>query len=99
MRSGRENQCLSKCAFIFFLIYSHISKQDVSIQLSTAENICLNFGVYLLRGASQVVKNLPDRAGVAGDTGSIAGLGRAPGRGHGNSPQYSCLGSPMDRES
>ena len=30
--------------------------------------------------------------------GSIPGLGRSPGEGHGNLPQYSCLGNPMDRE-
>ena len=31
------------------------------------------------------------------DTGSIPGLGRSPGRGHGNPLQYSCLENPMDR--
>ena len=31
------------------------------------------------------------------DSGSIAGLGRSPGRGHGNPLQYSCLENPMDR--
>ena len=35
--------------------------------------------------------------GSAGDTGSIAGLGRAPGGGNGNPFQYSCLKNPMDR--
>ena len=44
-----------------------------------------------------MVKNLPNRVGVAGDTGLIPGLGKAPGGGRGNSPQYSCLGNPMDR--
>ena len=34
----------------------------------------------------------------AGDTGSMLGLGRAPGEENGNPPQYSCLGNPMDRE-
>ena len=34
----------------------------------------------------------------AGDAGSIPGLGRFPGGGHGNPLQYSCLKSPMDRE-
>ena len=29
--------------------------------------------------------------------GSIPGLGRSPGGGHGNAFQYSCLGNPMDR--
>ena len=33
----------------------------------------------------------------AGDLGSIPGSGRAPGGGHGNPLQYSCLENPMDR--
>ena len=32
----------------------------------------------------------------AGDPGSIPGLGRFPGKGHGNPLHYSCLESPMD---
>ena len=32
-----------------------------------------------------------------GDTGSIVGLGRSHGGGHGNPVQYSCLENPMDR--
>ena len=32
------------------------------------------------------------------DLGSIPGLGRSPGGGHGNPLQYSCLENPMDRE-
>ena len=31
------------------------------------------------------------------DAGLIPGLGRSPGEGNGNLPQYSCLGNPMDR--
>ena len=34
----------------------------------------------------------------AGDLGSIPGLGRPPGGGHGNPLQYSCLDNSMDRE-
>ena len=33
----------------------------------------------------------------AGDTGSILGLGRSPGKGNGNPFHYSRLGNPMDR--
>ena len=33
----------------------------------------------------------------ARDLGSIPGLGRSPGEGHGNPLQYSCLENPMDR--
>ena len=32
-----------------------------------------------------------------GDLGSIPGLGRSPGGGHGNPLQYSCLENPMVR--
>ena len=35
-----------------------------------------------------VVKNMPANAG---DAGSIPGLRRSPGEGHGNPLQYSCL--------
>ena len=34
----------------------------------------------------------------AGDVGSIPGLGRSPGGGHGNPLQYSCWENPMDRK-
>jgi len=44
-----------------------------------------------------VVKNWPANAGDLRDTGSIPGLGRSPGEGHGNPLQYSCLRSPVDR--
>ena len=43
-----------------------------------------------------VVKNLPASAGDVRDLGSIAGLGRSPGGGHGNPLQYSCLENLMD---
>ena len=32
------------------------------------------------------------------DMGSVPGLGRSPGGGHGNPLQYSCLENTMDRE-
>ena len=33
----------------------------------------------------------------AGDLDLIPGLGRSPGEGNGNPPQYSCLENSMDR--
>ena len=33
-------------------------------------------------------------ARTIGDMGSIPGLGRSPGEGHGNALQYSCLENP-----
>ena len=44
-----------------------------------------------------VVKNLPANARATGDVGSIPGLGRSPGGGHGNPLQYSCLKNPIER--
>ena len=44
-----------------------------------------------------VVKNLSANAGDVRDGGSIPGLGRSPGGGHGYPLQYACLENPMDR--
>ena len=44
-----------------------------------------------------MVKNLPASAGDIRDLGSIPGLGRSPGEGHGNPLQCSCLEHRMDR--
>ena len=44
-----------------------------------------------------VLKNPPTNAGNVRDPGSIPGLGRSPGGGHGNPLQYSCLENPVDR--
>ena len=55
----------------------------------------------LLIGASQVVlavKNPPANAGDIRDTGSVPGLGKSSGGGHGNPLQYSCLENATDRE-
>ena len=52
----------------------------------------LAFGFTFPSGS--VVKNPPANAG---DAGSIPGLGRSPGEGHGNPLQYSYLDNPTDR--
>ena len=51
--------------------------------------------------ASQValVKNPPAIAGDIRDMGSILGLGRSPGEGHGNPLQYSCPENPCGQRS
>ena len=45
--------------------------------------------------ATQMIKNLP---AIAGDLGSIPGLGRSPGGGNGNPLQYSCLENSRTEE-
>ena len=46
-----------------------------------------------------MVKNLPAKAGDAGDMGLIPRLGRSPGEGNSNVLQYSCLENSVDRGS
>ena len=43
------------------------------------------------------MKNPPANVGDVRYMGSIPGLGRSPGRGHGNPLQYSFPENPMDR--
>ena len=62
--------------------------------------LCLSVSLSSYNRASQaalVVKNPPAHAGDIRDVGSVPGLGRSPGGGHGNPLQCSCLQSPMDR--
>ena len=57
-------------------------------------------GIQGFTWASQVapvVKKPLGNAGEIRDVGSVPGLGRTPGEGHGNPFQYSCLENPMDR--
>ena len=44
-----------------------------------------------------MVKNLPANTGEIRYSYLIPGAGKSPERGHGNSLQYFCLESPMDR--
>ena len=57
------------------------------------------FSYYLVLGfpGGSVGKELSFYAGDAGGAGSIPGLGRSPGGGHGNLLQYSCPASPVGR--
>jgi len=74
--------------------------------------VCSNlFRLYLLKftsvhfSSSELHQRFPcgsngkESACNAGDLGSIPGLGRSPGEGNGNPPQYSCLKNCMNRES
>ena len=44
-----------------------------------------------------VVMNQPANAVDIREVDSIPGLGRSPGEGHGNPPQYPCLEKLMDK--
>ena len=72
-------------------------------QFKAQVKLCLLRDPFLMRdialgfpgGAS--VKNRPANVGDLREVGSIRGLGRSPGGGYGNPPQYLCLENPMDR--
>ena len=55
--------------------------------------------VYIRLGfpGGTVVKNPPASTEDTGDPRLNPGLGRSLRGGNGNSPQYACLGNPMDR--
>ena len=53
--------------------------------------------IYTAFWASQAVLVLKNPSANAGDVGSVPGLGRSPGGGHGDPFQYSCLENPLDR--
>ena len=55
------------------------------------------FGYTEASQVAQVVKNLPANAGDVRAVGSVPGLERSLGGGHGNPLQYSCLENPMGR--
>ena len=75
---------------------------EISIQLPLinskflATNHCLR-SCKLKNSRTLVVKNPSANAGDVRHAGSVPGLGKSPGGGHGNSLQYACLENPMDR--
>ena len=65
--------------------------------LKSKKKIFLVFSVVQASQVVLVVKNPPANAGDVRDTGSIPGLERSTGGGHGKPLQYSCLKNPMDK--
>ena len=75
------------------------AKQEGSARVSLNSQNALDVTCLYFTRASYValvVKNLPANAGDTGDAGSILGLGRSPGGGHGNPLQCSCLEIPTE---
>ena len=54
-------------------------------------------GTYIFKRASLMVLIVKNTPANEGDSGSVPGLGRSFGGGHGNPLQYSCLENPVDR--
>ena len=59
--------------------------------------ICYMISLFITAWGFPGGSDCKESACNAGDLGSIPGLGRSPGEGHGNPLKYSCLENPMDR--
>ena len=59
--------------------------------------ICYMISLFITAWGFPGGSDCKESAYNAGDLGSIPGLGRSPGEGHGNPLKYSCLENPMDR--
>ena len=73
---------------------NRISIAFIYLLLFQLTNIASYTVIYRASQVALMVKNLPAYAGDIRDSGSIPGLGRYPGGGHGNLLQYSCLENP-----
>ena len=72
----------SMCVCTYLSIYLFIYQST---------HVCEYVCIYWASLVAQTVKNLP---AMQGDLDAIPGLGRSPGRGHGNPLQYTCLENP-----
>ena len=66
-------------------------------RLSQKARVALKYGIVNLYGGSPGGSDSKESTYNAGDLGSIPGLGRSSGGGHGNPFQYSCLENSRDR--
>ena len=79
--------------------------QEVTVSNSTKLNRRDVIKGLLVSSSPKVMRGFPGGSGSkesawsAGDLGSIPGLGRSPGGGHGNPLQYSCLENPHRQRS
>ena len=106
--SGYSNKISSKSSIkhlrSVYLILCKLYYNNLYISLEHAKNIqAIKIIFHNFLTHSNVRRGLPQQlsgkesVGNVGDVGQIPGSGRSPGRGHGNSPQYSCLQNLMDR--
>ena len=78
-------------------VVSHLpSPRELLVLYTQSTYYILSLTYYFILGLQQWLRG-QESACNAGDTGSIPGSGRSPGKGNGNPLQYSCLENRMDR--
>ena len=82
-----------KCYFLV-KIWKRLKSRSFSQNMQLYSSFSLYIRIYMGFPGGSVGK---ESACNAGDLGSIPGLGKCPGGGHGNPCQYSGLENPMDR--
>ena len=85
---GSDSEWQHPSTYVFSSRQLHVSSTNKSARICE-----------IVRASSGLPRWLSDRESTcnAGDLGTIPGLGRYPGGGHGNPLQYPCLGNPSDR--
>ena len=99
------NNCFSKFYLIVFLSLVIWNDSFVINQVTLCTWVCFSAFCfisvfvypYLNTWAFQVAQMVKNPPANAGNSCSIPGSGRSPGKGNGNSLQYSCLGNLLDR--
>ena len=78
-------------------VVSHLpSPRELLVLYTQSTCYILSLTYYFILGLQQWLRGQESTCD-AGDTGSIPGSGRSPGKGNGNPLQYSCLENPLDR--
>ena len=92
-----------------FHVLAIVSSAAVNIGVHVCLSVLISSGCMPINGIAGLYgssRGFPDgsedrepacSAGDTRDTGSVPGLGKFPGGGHGNPLQYSCLENPMNR--
>ena len=85
---GSDSEWQHPSTYVLSSLQLHVSSTNKSARICE-----------IVRASSGLPQWLSDRESTcnAGDLGTIPGLGRYPGGGHGNPLQYPCLGNPTDR--
>ena len=82
---------------VAFLLFHASITQSKEWRFSSSSVVPLRFTMRWGSLLTQLVKNLPVKAGDTTDKSSIPGSGRSPGERNGNPLQYSCLENSVDR--